>query len=131
MELTTVIVDDDKIFQYLMNVMLKETGISTAPLGYPGGKEFMRWWDEREDISGDILVFLDLNMPLMDGWQVLQKLQEQQAKNIFVVVITSSIDPNDQKRARTYPMVIDFITKPILMEDIANLKNSAALSPYF
>ncbi|WP_164109919.1 MULTISPECIES: response regulator [Sphingobacterium] len=131
MKLTTAIVDDDKIFHFLMEILLKEAAISNAPIGLHGGPQFLEWWQDRQSASEASLVFLDLNMPLVDGWKVLEKLHEQGAKNTFVVIITSSIDPKDRKRAESYPMVIDFLVKPILLENLTAIRQSPFLKEHF
>ncbi|MFD2553056.1 response regulator [Sphingobacterium tabacisoli] len=131
MKLNTAIVDDDKIFHFLMSIMLKETQISSSPLCLQEGGQFLQWWHTQKSISENVLIFLDLNMPLVDGWQVLDELRNENAKNIFVVIITSSIDPKDKKRAERYPMVIDFIVKPIQLHDLLKIKHSTSLTPYF
>lgn len=131
MKLTTAIVDDDKIFHFLMGIMLKDALISEAPICLDEGKQFLNWWREEKNPDGSFLIFLDLNMPLVDGWQVLETLREEDAKNIFVVIITSSIDPKDKEKAKAYPMVIDFLVKPILMQNLIDLKTSSAISHFF
>ncbi len=131
MKLNTTIVDDDKIFHFLMTIMLKEAQISSTPLCLQEGEQFLQWWHTQKNSLESSLLFLDLNMPLVDGWQVLDELKNENAKNIFVVIITSSIDPKDRKRAETYPMVIDFMVKPIHLPDLLNIKNSTSLTPYF
>lgn len=131
MKLTTVLVDDDKIFHFLMDIMLKETLISDNPVFLQEGKDFLEWWEGQKSTQNPCLLFLDLNMPLIDGWQVLERLHKEDAKNIFVVIITSSIDPKDKKRAEAYPHVIDFLIKPIALEELIDLRNSSLLSPYF
>lgn len=131
MKLNTAIVDDDKIFHFLMTIMLKETQISSTPVCLQEGEQFLQWWHTQKSVSQNSLIFLDLNMPLVDGWQVLDKLKAENAKNLFVVIITSSIDPKDRKRAENYPMVIDFMVKPIQLHDLIRIKQSTSLTPYF
>lgn len=131
MTLNTAIVDDDKIFHFLMTIMLKETQISSTPVCLQEGEQFLQWWHTQKSVSQNSLIFLDLNMPLVDGWQVLDKLKAENAKNLFVVIITSSIDPKDRKRAENYPMVIDFMVKPIHLHDLIRIKQSTSLTPYF
>ncbi len=131
MKLNTAIVDDDKIFHFLMEIMLKEARISNTPICLQEGQQFLQWWQEQKDSSAASLIFLDLNMPLVNGWQVLDNLKNENAKNIHVVIITSSIDPKDKQRALSYPMVIDFMVKPIHLHDLTNIKVSHHLAQYF
>ena len=72
------------------------------------------------------LVFLDLNMPVMDGWEFLDHFSKEEYtsafKNTKVIVLSSTIDPNDIEKSKTYPMVLDFLSKPITKEIVENLK---------
>jgi CheY-like chemotaxis protein len=64
------------------------------------------------------LVLLDINMPVMTGWEFLE---EAKAKGIelLVVMLSSSIDKYDQSKSSKYPVVVDFVVKPL---SIARLK---------
>jgi CheY-like chemotaxis protein len=61
------------------------------------------------------VIFLDLNMPEMDGWEFLQALQPRQqelAGRVKIYILTSSLDQQDQQTARDYPLVAGFLLKP-------------------
>lgn len=131
MKMRTAVVDDDRIFHFLMEIMLKESKISNSPVCLLEGAQFLQWWHKHKNDSEATLIFLDLNMPLVDGWHVLDKLRDEKEKNIFIIIITSSIDPKDRKRAEAYPMVIDFMVKPIHLDDLIGIKQSAPLLQYF
>ena len=62
------------------------------------------------------IILLDINMPQMDGWEFLDKLEqieESIINNISVFVISSSVDPKDSERAKNSKLVVDMISKPI------------------
>lgn len=58
------------------------------------------------------LIILDINMPLMDGWEFLESLKNTMSSAVPVCMTSSSIDPDDKSRADKHPMVVDFIEKP-------------------
>jgi len=72
------------------------------------------------------LIFLDLNMPVMGGWEFLDHFAKEEYRALFkdckVIVLSSTIDPDDINKAKTYPMVLDFLSKPISKEMLENLK---------
>ncbi|MDW3502850.1 response regulator, partial [Escherichia coli] len=73
------------------------------------------------------LIFLDLNMPVMGGWEFLDNFikKEYQEFNTKtkVIVLSSTIDPTDIEKSKTYPIVIDFLSKPITKEMLEDLKD--------
>ena len=76
------------------------------------------------------LLFLDLNMPVMGGWEFLDIITERSYNEIFpqlkVIVLSSTIDPKDIEKSKSYPMVLDFLSKPITREMLEELKNNNA-----
>jgi CheY-like chemotaxis protein len=70
------------------------------------------------------IIFLDINMPAMDGWEFLQKyeaLPEAHKSSIIVVMLTTSFNPEDELKARKIPAVKEFRNKPLtpaLLQDI-------------
>jgi CheY-like chemotaxis protein len=68
------------------------------------------------------LILLDLNMPVMDGWQFLEKYVHQYPEIMApVYILTSSIHPQDIARAKSYPLVKGFISKPLTQEVMDNI----------
>ncbi|GEO03385.1 response regulator [Adhaeribacter aerolatus] len=66
-------------------------------------------------------IFLDLNMPIMDGWEFLEALApiaQKITQNCRIFILTSSLDYSDILKIKDYPLVSGFIHKPIKQEDI-------------
>lgn len=116
-----LVVDDDKVFLAIHKNLLKTlTGIE--PLTFLNGEEILHYLDEFEMPKKENLLFLDINMPTMDGWEFLDHLQTREyAKNISVVIITSSILHEDYEKAKTYSQVLDYCTKPFSRKDVLNV----------
>jgi CheY-like chemotaxis protein len=69
------------------------------------------------------IIFLDLFMPIMDGWGFLNEfilLRPNLKKKITIYIVSSSIDPADLQRAKSFSDVTDFIIKPITEKKIIN-----------
>lgn len=62
------------------------------------------------------VIFLDINMPIMNGWQFLdefKKMQNSIDKNITIYLVSSSFDDRDISRSKDYAEVTDYIIKPV------------------
>lgn len=75
------------------------------------------------DNSGDFLILLDVNFPFSSGWEFLLNYQRYSV-NSKVIVLSSSIDTYDRDKAREFPMVVDYITKPLSLEMVKEILNT-------
>lgn len=75
------------------------------------------------DNSGDFLILLDVNFPFSSGWEFLINYQRYSV-NSKVIVLSSSIDTYDRDKAREFPMVVDYITKPLSLEMVKEILNT-------
>ena len=70
------------------------------------------------------LIFLDLNMPVMDGWEFLmeyKKLEATMKSQILVVLLTSSLNPDDRDRASKIKEVNEYLNKPLELDVLEDL----------
>ena len=70
------------------------------------------------------LIFLDINMPHMDGWEFLDQfitLPDSVLQKMKIVMLTSSVDINDIAKSKTYKPVTDFLSKPLNKDNLRNL----------
>ena len=126
-------VDDDPITLMLCKKVVERVEFAKEIITANNGEEAIQYFDnlfEEIKINDSIvyakLVLLDLNMPVMDGWEFLESYMSKNYHDIFIstrfIVLSSSIDPYDINRAKTYP-VIGFLSKPITKEMLENLKS--------
>ncbi|MBC7743889.1 MAG: response regulator [Flavobacterium sp.] len=106
-----LIVDDDDIIVFLHTLIVKDSGLCSLPLPFKNGQTAYNFILE-QDNKNQYLIFLDLNMPVMDGWQFLD-LIENSSLHISVIIVSASIDPEDLKKARGYSKVTQFVEKPL------------------
>lgn len=104
-----LLVDDDDIFLVLGTITIEKLFPSAEIFTVPHGEEALDFLDENEVD----LMFLDLNMPILDGWEVLEELAKRKPRRMAIFVVTSSIDPSDRKKADDNPLVYDLIEKPL------------------
>jgi CheY-like chemotaxis protein len=122
---TVCIIDDDPIFVYGTKVLLNYNGrFCSTVIVHEDGKEAL---DSLTSMvkSGDKLpdvIFLDLNMPIMDGWEFLDEFIKLPMENKpRVYIVSSSIDNQDIEKAKGYDIVKDFIVKPLSDAILADL----------
>ncbi|MEL1241926.1 response regulator [Flavobacterium flavipallidum] len=114
-------VDDDPITLMLCKKVITKASFSNAIITAKNGEEAIQYFDSllnSENNKIPQLVFLDLNMPVMDGWDFLDTFNTPEYSQVTtkVVVLSSTIDPADHQKSKSYPMVIDFLSKPISNE---------------
>ncbi len=128
------IIDDDKIYVNLVKKIIEIKKLSENLLIYKNGKEALDYFKEimqnvtDEDKLPDI-IFLDLNMPVMDGWEFLNefiKIKNNLSKKITLYVVSSSIDPRDLERARSFNLVTDYLIKPIELKKFEKIFEKTA-----
>ena len=72
------------------------------------------------------LILLDLNMPIMDGWEFLDEFSIKYAaifQTVKIAIVSSSVNPADFQKAKEYPFVIDFISKPISVDILRKIND--------
>jgi len=118
MNTCALVVDDDKLLLRLVELNLNRIGIKV--LMAEDGKEALRLaWEERPDV-----ILLDIMMPRMDGYEVIQRLKaEKRTRNIPVIMLTAKSNPGDQQRSREMGAV-DYITKPFQLEELRQVVQS-------
>ncbi|HCN36135.1 MAG: response regulator [Ignavibacteria bacterium] len=122
-----IIIDDDPINNKICSIYLKKTGIADEIKCFLNGKEGLDFLNSQfnpEDYL-NVIVFLDLNMPIMNGWEFLEeyeKLPQNYKNKIDLYILSSSIDERDIIKSRENKSVIDFISKPFTSEILSSIK---------
>ncbi|HKL02274.1 MAG TPA: response regulator [Cryomorphaceae bacterium] len=123
MSYQTLAVDDDPIFIMLMEKMLSKTTALTNYSTFESGLGALKYLKENYADDDRFVVFLDINMPEMDGWEFLDALNEFADPNrVFVFLCTSSVDDADINRGKKYPFVRSFLSKPIFTEKLLEVE---------
>lgn len=121
----TYIVEDDPITAIVTEEILKRNQLSGEVQTYINGQRAFDQLTAALGTSGDIpdLIFLDLNMPLMDGWDFLTAFAGLAvSQQVTIFVLTSSIRPDDRARAFRYPEVKGYFSKPIDDATVARMQ---------
>ncbi|EAQ49900.1 MULTISPECIES: response regulator [Leeuwenhoekiella] len=118
-----MLVDDQKMANFITRKLIEVTGFSTEVVDYTVPQEALL---DLSNTNPD-LIFLDLNMPEVNGWQFLEVLTEKQNQT-QVVIVTSSTSIHDKEKAQKYAQVIDFLEKPLTKNTILSLKSKLDLA---
>ena len=122
-----LIVDDDEITSYIQKVTLEELNIAEEIDHVGDGSQALKYIEENccnemAEANCPVLVFLDINMPVMNGFDFLEGLQYLKKLNftdVYIVILTSSVSPRDiQEAAKFADKLKGYITKPLKEESV-------------
>src|SRR5258708_38807455 len=108
-----LLIDDDEPTNFLNKMTLEQAGCTRQIRIAQSGQEALEYLQitvQRPD-----LIFLDINMPAMDGWEFLERyrgLPPARKADIVLIMLTTSLNPDDEKRTRTIPEVAGVLNKP-------------------
>ncbi|WP_394774832.1 response regulator [Flavobacterium sp.] len=113
-----LLIDDNDIDNFINERMITTNFFSNKVIVKNSGESALNYLRENsgEDANLPQIIFLDLNMPIMDGFAFLneyEKLPDTVKKNCKVIVLSSSISPEDINRASTNPLVVKYVNKPL------------------
>ena len=125
MKKNIMLVDDDKIFNFLSEKTITSLGLANEVHFAMNGKQALELLEQYREgkISRPDIIFLDLNMPIMNGYQFIEAFANMdlpEKHKITIVVLSSSVDPNDV--ARTKQLGIQYyFSKPLSKDEIKKL----------
>lgn len=127
------IIDDDSVYVNLVKRIIETRKLCKNLLIFKDGKESIDYFEAllqnlNEERIPDI-IFLDLNMPIMDGWEFLERftqIENKFNKLITLYVVSSSINPVDVERAKALSTVKDYLIKPINIAALENIFSQSA-----
>lgn len=123
-----IIIDDDENNNMLCEMIIKcalgrETKVKTFAIA-SNGIDYIKDKSINSVISSPTILFLDINMPQLSGWdalEIINDLDENIKKQLLVFMVSSSIDPRDKRKAMDHPLVFRFIEKPLTIDNVKEL----------
>ena len=123
MKLHTLIIDDDTILLFLVKKMLEKANWIAPYLTFENGTTAIAYLNEHYNQEDSFVIFLDINMPIMNGWDFLAEIEKLGAMDkTFIFILSSSINNDDRLKAFSHKLVVDFISKPISMQSLVSIK---------
>jgi CheY-like chemotaxis protein len=124
------VVDDDAIYQVIINKIIKRSEMFSASSSFKNGKEAVSALHkiiENTELIPDIIL-LDINMPVMDGWEFMEEIKtikSQIDKKIIIYIVSSSIAVEDKNKSKEFKDVFAFISKPVNVKDIMKIAENS------
>ena len=121
------VIDDDAIYQIIISKTIERSKMFSSITSFKNGKEALDTLNnvvnntqENIKILPDIIL-LDINMPVMDGWEFMEKMsliKSKFKKGITVYIVSSSIAVEDKNKSKTYKDILGYLSKPITVNDL-------------
>lgn len=115
------IIDDDPIFIFGMRKIIEIIDVCDEVIIYNNGLEAIEGLKEKIAHQQELpdVILLDINMPILDGWQFIEEFSKiDKDPQILVYMVSSSVDPEDVLRAKSLEDIYDYITKPLTVNKL-------------
>jgi len=118
-----LLIDDDEPTNFMSNMILEEADCTNHIQIVQSAKKALDYLSSPIDLHNEQtshpypeLIFLDINMPAMNGWEFLERysqLKQNDAQRPIIIMLTTSINPDDQLKAEKTPWIDGFENKPL------------------
>lgn len=123
------IIDDDPIYQFLVSKIIGNSKAGHDVLFFRNGKEALDYFSMDLEKNLPEIILLDLEMPVMDGWDFLKEIDNLHIDNTSIYIVSSSISHEDQEKVKSFPKIKGHFSKPInaaLIKKITNFPESGS-----
>lgn len=123
------IIDDDPIYQIISKKIINKTETKKNVISFSNGAEAI------EAIVSNVhkpealpnIILLDIDMPIMDGWDFMtsfERIQPMISKKIVIYIVSSSIANSDKEKAKTFKAISGFLSKPLTLENFIEIEKA-------
>ena len=128
---TIMLIDDNEIDNLINQKIIESSNICKHIFTHTSGKSAIEFLKNMEKLASRVenvlpeIIFLDIDMPLMDGFQFLDefnKLANETKKYCHIVMLTSSINPQDMNKSKKYDYVKKYVNKPLTQDSLKKLE---------
>jgi len=123
-----VIIDDDPIYVFGLQKLIEIDNFASEVKTFINGKEALEYIENsfKESLNLPDVILLDINMPVMNGWEFLDlinPLSKLYSKKLNIYVVSSSVSDEDRTRALSFSIVKDYLIKPITLESFEKIRS--------
>ncbi|MCV0441266.1 MAG: response regulator [Hydrogenophaga sp.] len=117
-----ILVDDNEADNVYHEIMIRRAGFTGDVLVFEGGADALAFLHD-DPLHLPTCLFLDINMPLMDGFEFAQRATPllSDKPTVVVMMLTSSDAAHDRERASEIPLIQGFVTKPLTVERVREM----------
>jgi len=127
-----LIIDDDEIALFLHEIVITDCGLSSTPKTFTSAESALLYLNDHQNIASHYLIFLDINMPKMDGWEFAEKIKTHPLREqISVIMVSSSVEKKDRERALSSEVISDYLIKPLKEHQVLMLQDQAKFNAFF
>lgn len=129
MNRSVLIVDDDPIVRLIIQKMIHKLDDSVSCHQCDNGEAGLAVLEVLQNSNDAVIVLLDINMPVLDGWGFLEGLKKMDLESFTkfqLYIITSSTDKNDKLKSQSYPLIKKLYHKPLLKQDLEEILKAEA-----
>ncbi|PBQ31029.1 hypothetical protein CNR22_04340 [Sphingobacteriaceae bacterium] len=118
-----MLVDDDEDDNFFHERAIRENKFAENVIVQDSAKKALKYLTDKNDPTSD-LIFLDINMPVMSGWEFLNeygRLDKDMQGRAIIIMLSTSQNPTDIAKSKTWDFVSDYVTKPLTKEILERL----------
>jgi len=123
-----MLLDDDEVNNFICSSIIQKSIPESRVISFLNGKQGLDYLESllgKNDYNLPDLIFVDINMPVMNGWEFLdryKKIANRFNKKIVLMMLTASMSDKDVKKAKTYEIVDDYLTKPLRQDELTKVR---------
>lgn len=127
-----ILIDDDYATNFYHEIVVTDSGKVKEQKFFSSTVEALEYFKDQEKKTDPVLpeiIFLDINLPEMTGWEFLEEFKDLDLTPMpTVIMLSTSMNPLDKIKAEDNPLVLELIDKPLTVEYLTDLKNKVQVS---
>ena len=119
-----IIIDDDSLNNFIIRQNIKQISTAIELIEFTEPNKGFEYMAQNGSAENGTVVLLDLNMPHISGWELLDKFAELDRKikdSYLIYILSSSTDSNDQDMALQHPEIKNYLIKPVTIGSLKNI----------